>query len=98
MTDTQLIHERIAELEQAQMAVYQEFVKLREQLPAEPVEGWVFDSPEGRVSLDELFGDHDELLVIHNMGAGCSYCTMWADGFNGLIDHLEDRAAFVLSS
>ncbi len=46
----------------------------------------------------KLFGDKDDLIVIHNMGRGCSYCTMWADGFNGLLPHLEDRAAFVVAS
>jgi len=32
------------------------------------------------------------------MGRSCPYCTMWADGFNGVLDHLEDRAAFALVS
>jgi predicted dithiol-disulfide oxidoreductase (DUF899 family) len=32
------------------------------------------------------------------MGRGCSYCTLWADGFNGIIRHLENRAAFVVIS
>jgi predicted dithiol-disulfide oxidoreductase (DUF899 family) len=32
------------------------------------------------------------------MGPGCSYCTLWADGFNGFTPHLEDRAAFVVIS
>ena len=32
------------------------------------------------------------------MGRGCSYCTLWADGFNGLRHHFEDRAAFVVVS
>ena len=32
------------------------------------------------------------------MGASCPYCTLWADGFNGVFDHLSSRAAFVLSS
>ena len=36
-----------------------------------------------------------DLIVIHNMGASCPYCTLWADGFNGIYDHLADRAAFV---
>ena len=31
-------------------------------------------------------------------GRGCVYCTMWADGFNGVVPHLEDRAAFVVVS
>lgn len=53
---------------------------------------------EGTVSLSSLFGDKDTLFVIHNMGSGCSNCTMWADGFNGVYHHLRDRAAFVVSS
>ena len=32
------------------------------------------------------------------MGKSCAYCTMWADGFNGVLKHLEDRAAFVVIS
>jgi predicted dithiol-disulfide oxidoreductase (DUF899 family) len=32
------------------------------------------------------------------MGASCVYCTLWADGFNGIHDHLANRAAFVVSS
>ncbi|RYG32414.1 DUF899 domain-containing protein, partial [bacterium] len=44
------------------------------------------------------FGDKDDLILVHNMGVGCSHCTMWADGFNGLAPHLSDRAAFVVCS
>src|SRR6516164_9513796 len=32
------------------------------------------------------------------MGASCPYCTLWADGFNGLLPHIENRAAFVVAS
>jgi predicted dithiol-disulfide oxidoreductase (DUF899 family) len=32
------------------------------------------------------------------MGQKCVYCTLWADGLNGLARHLEGRAAFVVSS
>jgi predicted dithiol-disulfide oxidoreductase (DUF899 family) len=32
------------------------------------------------------------------MGSSCSYCTLWADGFNGIYDHLASRAGFVVSS
>ena len=32
------------------------------------------------------------------MGRGCRYCTLWADGFNGVYPHLADRAAFVVCS
>ena len=33
-----------------------------------------------------------------NMGRSCAYCTLWADGLNGMVDHLNDAAAFVVSS
>ncbi|MBI3558208.1 MAG: DUF899 family protein [Deltaproteobacteria bacterium] len=50
------------------------------------------------VKLSQLFGKKKELILVHNMGTGCPYCTMWADGFNGLLPHLEDRAAFAVES
>ena len=48
--------------------------------------------------LRELFADHDRLLAIHNMGQGCRYCTLWADGINGFLPHLESAMAVVLLS
>lgn len=50
------------------------------------------------VRLSELFAGRYDMLIIHNMGRRCSYCTMWADGFNGLRHHLEDRCALVVAS
>lgn len=65
----------------------------------EPVEDWELARPDGTaVRLGELFGDHDDLLVVHNMGRGCRYCTLWADGFRGYVDHLDRCCAFVLCS
>jgi predicted dithiol-disulfide oxidoreductase (DUF899 family) len=66
---------------------------------AAPVaEDYQFGSDAGPVRLSELFGDHDDLVIVHNMGQGCTYCTLWADGLVGLHPHLESRAAFALSS
>ena len=48
--------------------------------------------------LSELFGEKPDLIVIHNRGTSCPNCTLWADGFNGIYDHLADRAVFVVSS
>ncbi|MGG0717046.1 DUF899 family protein [Robertmurraya massiliosenegalensis] len=45
-----------------------------------------------------LFGDKDELIVIQNMGKSCPYCTMWADGFNGVYPHIIEKAAFVVAT
>jgi len=32
------------------------------------------------------------------MGQGCRYCTLWVDGFNGLVGHLESAMSVVLVS
>src|SRR5690242_9389312 len=84
--------EQIAELRQkmrdAQAAVEPEEVK----------DHVLTRSDGATVRLSELFGAKADLFVIHNMGRSCPYCTLWADGFNGVYDHLASRAAFVVSS
>jgi predicted dithiol-disulfide oxidoreductase (DUF899 family) len=67
-------------------------------LPPQPVRDYELHTLQGAVRLSELFGGRHDLIVIHNMGRSCPYCTTWADGFVGLAKHLEDRAALVLSS
>ena len=56
------------------------------------------DFNDKKVKLSELFGNKKDLILVHNMGVSCPYCTMWADGFNGVLKHIDDRAAFVLVS
>lgn len=67
---------------------------------AEPqaVKDYEFATLAGPVKLSALFAGKDDLIVIHNMGRSCPYCTLWADGFNGIYQHLADRAAFVVTS
>ena len=73
--------------------------KAQESIEPEEVKDYALSrAGGGAVKLSELFGGNDTLFVIHNMGASCSYCTLWADGFNGVFDHLRNRAAFVLVS
>lgn len=62
------------------------------------VDASTFSFTEGGVprNLADFFGDQDDLIVIHNMGKSCVYCTLWADGLNGAIDHLKSRSALVL--
>jgi len=64
----------------------------------EQVADYEFQTPDGPVKLSQLFGAKKDLFMIHNMGRACVACTMWADGYNGIYDHLADRAAFVISS
>lgn len=73
--------------------------ELRKSIPEREVENYEFQTSLGTSStLLDLFSDKDELVVIHNMGRGCSYCTMWVDEFNGIYHHIINKAAFVLSS
>src|SRR6267154_2797640 len=71
---------------------------LQNEAEPEEVENYRLATTNGPVCLSELFGERDYLFVIHNMGKACPACTMWADGFNGVLPHLENRAAFVVSS
>ncbi|HEY1750263.1 MAG TPA: DUF899 family protein [Caulobacteraceae bacterium] len=80
------------------LTLHDEIRTLQQHVEPQPVEDYVFEGWNGPVRLSELFGDKRDLFVIHNMGTSCRYCTMWADGFNGVYDHLADRAAFVLST
>jgi predicted dithiol-disulfide oxidoreductase (DUF899 family) len=81
-----------------------EFTKLRDQLnqrrrelPWEKVEKqYVFEGPDGKETLPDLFGGKSQLLVWHFMFGpdwkeGCSHCSLWADTFNGNIVHLKQR-------
>lgn len=79
-------------------AIRSEMRGLQAAIEPEEVPDYRFATPQGEVALSELFGDKPDLFVIHNMGRGCPYCTMWADGFNGVLAHLENRAAFVIAT
>lgn len=79
-------------------ALQAEMRAIQGQVEPEEVQDYILDGWEGPVRLSDLFGDKRDLIVIHNMGTGCSSCTMWADGFNEVYDHLASRAAFVVAS
>ena len=62
------------------------------------VPDYAFRTLSGEARLSQLFAGRDRLLAIHNMGQGCRYCTLWADGINGFLPHLESAMAVVLLS
>lgn len=73
--------------------------ELRTSMPAEEVKNYALKTGDGEaVKLYDLFGDKNDLILIHNMGKSCPYCVLWADGFNGVYQHLENRAGFALVS
>lgn len=75
-----------------------ELVALLKEEARQLVPDAVLQGRDGPVKLSELFGTQDELIVSFNMGKHCAYCTMWADEANGVLRHLETRAAFVVVS
>lgn len=91
-------HAEIERLEERIGELKERLAELRRRQPRGPVEDYAFAGPEGAVRLSELFGDGEDLIVVHHMGRSCPYCTLWADGYNGLLDHLRSRAAFVVVS
>lgn len=73
--------------------------QLRRELPWERVEKkYVFDGPDGKQSLSDLFDGRQQLIVYHFMfdpswEAGCKSCSFWADNFDGIVVHLRQRDA-----
>jgi predicted dithiol-disulfide oxidoreductase (DUF899 family) len=90
--------EKLAQYREQITGLRKQMRELQRSIQPEEVKDYEFATLDGGVRLSQLFGRHEYLFVIHNMGAGCSYCTLWADGFNGVLKHLENRAAFVIST
>jgi predicted dithiol-disulfide oxidoreductase (DUF899 family) len=81
-----------------------EFTRLRDQLsqrrrdlPWVRVDKqYVFEGPDGKESLAELFGGRSQLVVYHFMfgpdwEAPCKSCSFWADNFERNVVHLAHR-------
>ena len=97
--DQTTIKNEIDRLEAELLEKQKRLSDLRGKLPPEEIPNYVLKGSNGKkVKLSEMFDDKEDLIVIHNMGKSCSYCTLWADGFNGVLQHLESRAAFVVVS
>jgi predicted dithiol-disulfide oxidoreductase (DUF899 family) len=57
---------------------------------------YVFDGPNGKQTLAELFDGRGQLVIYHFMfgpddDVGCPHCSLRADGFNGINVHLNHR-------
>lgn len=86
-----LAHEK--ELTQARERLAEE----RRRLPWVKVDkNYVFDSPNGKITLGDLFKGRPQLVVQHVMfapdwDAACKSCSFWADGFERMVPHLAAR-------
>jgi predicted dithiol-disulfide oxidoreductase (DUF899 family) len=92
------LRKKIAKLESKLVTAQEHLAVLKRKLPMEEVKDYLLRGPEGPVRLSQLFRGKWDLIVVHNMGRSCRHCTMWADGFNGLVPHLMDRAGFAVVS
>lgn len=88
----------IQELEKKIYEMTTRLNELRKDHSGEVVQNYQFATMDGEVTILDMFGDKDRLLLIHNMGQGCRYCTLWADGFNGFLPHLESVVSVFLVS
>lgn len=97
--DPAKLEEKLAGIEKDLAKSRKKMLKVLAKLAYKEVEDYVLkDRDNNDIKLSALFGDKKDLVLIHNMGKKCKYCTMWADGFNGIYKHIEEKAAFVLVS
>jgi predicted dithiol-disulfide oxidoreductase (DUF899 family) len=95
---------------QQHLSKEKEFTRLRDELsrqrrnlPWVKVEKpYVFDGPDGKETLTDLFDGRSQLIVDHFMFApgweeGCPSCSFQADHFDGMIVHLNARDASLVA-
>ena len=82
-----------------------ELSRLRRELPWEKVEkNYVFEGPNGKETLAQLFDGRSQLVVYHFMFGpgwkeGCPSCSFLADSFDAAVIHLAQRdTTFVVIS
>jgi predicted dithiol-disulfide oxidoreductase (DUF899 family) len=74
-----------------------ELARRRQELPWVRLDNeYRFETDEGSAALKDLFRGRSQLLVYHFMfgpdyTAGCPSCSAIADGFNGIVVHLENH-------
>src|ERR1700683_1649090 len=79
-----------------------ELSRQRRELPWEKVEKqYLFDGPNGKETLGDLFGGKSQLIVYHFMFGpgweeGCPSCSYLSDHFDGSVIHLAHRDVTLL--
>ncbi|MFO0831880.1 MAG: DUF899 family protein [Phycisphaerales bacterium] len=90
----------VAQLERDVLDAKKRLAEAIRSLPPEPIGEYTLrHAPSGAgVQLSALFAGGRDLLVVHNMGRRCPYCTLWADGFASMYKHVANRCAMVLTT
>lgn len=83
----------------------EEVAAMRRSLPPGPVvPDYEFIEDGNRVRLSELFAEKKPYLVLYHLmywandDSFCPMCSLWIDGFNGIVPHVTQRANFVIAS
>ncbi|RDS81167.1 DUF899 domain-containing protein [Dyella monticola] len=92
------VHDKLTDYRRQIAAIREKMRDTLADVEPQVVGDYAFTNLDGTVHLSDFFGEHDDLIVIHNMGATCSYCTLWADGYNGIHRHVVTRAGFMVTS
>ncbi len=78
-------------------ALRDEVAQARRAMPWQAVtKEYTFDSPEGQVTLSNLFADKSQLITYHFMYGtdwqeGCKSCSFWADQYDSINKHIGAR-------
>jgi predicted dithiol-disulfide oxidoreductase (DUF899 family) len=93
------IQKKLQKLEKDIASSRKKMVKLLSRQAKMDVQDYTLKDKSGTdIMLSQLFGDKNDLVLVHNMGKSCPYCTLWADGFSGASYFIEKKTAFALVS
>ncbi|KAI9003007.1 hypothetical protein DFJ74DRAFT_775055 [Hyaloraphidium curvatum] len=95
--------EALAAKERQLTRLHDAIVAERQELPWVEVGGYTLQGVGGPRSLEELFGDKDDLIVYHMMynpkdEDGCPTCSFWVDSLQGAYAHIMERAELVITA
>jgi predicted dithiol-disulfide oxidoreductase (DUF899 family) len=105
MTDHQVVSRKEwVAARKALLAKEKEFTRLRDEMSRQVrelpwvkvTEPYAFEGAHGKQTLADLFQGRSQLVVYHFMfgpdsKAGCPHCSFWADNFERIIVHLNQR-------
>ncbi|MCW8335546.1 DUF899 domain-containing protein [Vibrio paucivorans] len=89
--------QRLLEKEKQFTKLRDELSQQRRDMPWRKInQDYLFETEDGTKSLTELFAGKSQLIVYHFMFGpdweeGCPSCSFWADNFNPIVTHLNQR-------
>lgn len=97
------LRKNLLDKEKALTRAHDDLARARRALPWVRLDKpYVFDGPNGKETLAQLFGAHSQLVVYHLMfnptaPAACKSCSFWADNWSGALQHIGARDVTLLA-